>query len=87
MSKTGKKRRAAPVQHAQYKVRLLTAYTQVLFQVPSACSTQQTFELIEEELSRKHPDKQYVKMDVQFPDGRFEADRQLVTAPLLSSKL
>ena len=79
MSKTRKKRRAAPVQHAQIKVRLLTAYTQVLFQIPGACNKQQTFELIEEELSTKYPDKQYVKTGVQFSDGRFEADTQLAS--------
>ena len=79
MSKTGKKRRAAPVQHSQISVRLLTAHNQVLVQVPSACSKQQTIKLIEEELSKKYPDKQYVKTGIQFPDGRFEADSQLAS--------
>ena len=79
MSKTGKKRQAAPVQHIQLRVRLLTAHTQVLVHIPSACSKQQTIELIEEELSKKYPDKRYVKTGIQFPDGRFQADSQLAS--------
>ncbi|DBB02875.1 hypothetical protein WJX77_010779 [Trebouxia sp. C0004] len=47
--------------------------------VRSAFRKQQTFELIEEELSRKYPGKQYVKTGVQFPNGRFEADSQLAS--------
>ncbi len=77
MGKNSKKRSSTAMQFATVKVQLLMVHQELAVPVPVACSAQQVFAHITNEVEKLYPANHYVTRGVKFPDGRFEHNSQL----------